>query len=132
MAGFRIRRHLVADAILKAKATDKGRAVITIDPLDGISVDGAFLLLQTIEKIRDKTEKEDYQRQVGPELKSLVEEVVGRTHFDSPRKRAYVLVIMRYYLFLREFTRTMEEFRKRPRIARPPLKRRAPPLVLTG
>lgn len=132
MAGFRIRRHLIADAILQAKNTDKGRPVITIEPMYGISVDGAFILIQTIEKIRDNAEDDQFRRPVGKELKSLVEEVVGRTYFDSPRKRAYVLVIMRYYLFLRLFTQTIEEFRKRPHSTRPPLKRKAPHLVLVG
>lgn len=132
MAGFRIRRHLVANAILKAKKSEKGRSLITIEPLEGISVDGALLILKSVENVRDRHQSDSGYRPVGNDLRQLVESVVYRTGFDSGRRRAYVLVSMQYYRFLRDYTQTMQEFRNRPRAARPPIRREPPLLVLVG
>lgn len=132
MAGFRIRRQLVSEAILKAKQSEKGRTIIQLDPLEGISVDGVYLVLRAVEKLRDRVEQEEGYRPTGNELKGLVEQVAFATGFPSDRRRAYVLVMMQYYRFLLEYTQHAKGLRTRPRAARPSLRRRAPPLVLVG
>ncbi len=132
MAGIRVRRHLVANAILKARDTDKGRSVVIIDVLEGISVDSTILIIRSIEKIRDRQEDETGYRPVGNDLRCLVEKVAWHTGFDSGRQRAYVLVIMRYYLFLRNYTQKIKDFRSKPRVARPTVRHQASPLMLVG
>ncbi len=84
-------------AIGKAGKAEKGRDVIVIEPITGVSVDAAELIHRKVELLRNK----EHPRPIGKRLKEVVEEAVFSTDFEIGRRRAYVLVLMQYYLMLR-------------------------------
>lgn len=102
MSGARLpSRALIAIAIKRAQQSEKGRGIVDTALPHGISVDATFLVLKSVEKIREKIYSQGGAVPVGAALRALVDDVAFQTGFDSGRRRAYVLVSMQYYLLLR-------------------------------
>lgn len=79
----RPRRKLIEKAIHKAKATKKGEQVIDLSPVTGVGIDGAYIIIDVLERIRVK--REIYQ--FGQELRPMVSESVFWTALPPDRQR---------------------------------------------
>ncbi len=127
---YRPRRELIGQAIRLASESEKGRGVITLnaeDPVNSISVDAALLIIKKVEYYRE------LYRNHKVDLRGLVAYVVYTTGYDSGRRRAYHLAIMRYYNLIWQYVSRIRRLRKMPREIRPLRKPRpVPPLALVG
>jgi hypothetical protein len=133
---YRPRRELILRAIEEAKETEKGKLVITIESITGVSIDAAFMVIKKTESLRDKHFSIHGIRPVGALLRSMVSEAAVASGLPPDRQRAYVLISMRYYLKIRHYVQeARSEATKRRQLLRERRSTRkisTPPLVLTA
>lgn len=111
---YRIRREWILEAILAAKESEKGRLVISTEPLTGVSMDMAQDLLVRCEHARWRRERPH----VGQELRNLVGYIVRMNGRAPDKARAYELIMMRYYRILKSLVDRRRKELKEARAAK--------------
>lgn len=111
---YRIRREWILEAIYAAKESEKGRLVVSTEPLTGVSVDMAQDLLIRCEKERQRRNRP----LVGSDLRNLVGYLVRMNGRAPDKARAYELIMMRYYRILKTLVDTRRKQLKEARAAK--------------
>jgi hypothetical protein len=108
-------RDIVREAISLCKKNAGPKysenAVLRDSTEESVTIDGAILLISTVNRIRAKR----WEKAESYDLKELVEFVCSKSPFESARKRAYVLVIMCFFLLMKDHVEQWNEERATPR-----------------
>jgi hypothetical protein len=105
-------RDIVRRAIALCKESNSekysGNTILACPSEESVSTDAAILLISIINRRRAKLDKEKSPY----DLKELVTYVCARAPFEEDRVRAYELVIMRFFLLMKDHVRQWREERR--------------------